>query len=207
MGASRQPLPIEGADRRRAVFYQFGATIAQVHGLSDRWTPPAGFTRPAWDCDGLIGERPFWGRFWEAPFLSAEQCRRFSDFRNTARTELLAADADFGMIHADLLRENVLVREDSVCLIDFDDCGIGYRGFDLATCLRANLDEPDYSDLQAALFEGYASQRTLPDPELIPTLLALRALTYVAWVADRLDEPGMAERVPSLVATAERLIG
>ena len=46
-------------------------------------------------------------------------------------------------------------------MIDFDDGGFGFRLFDIATALIKHRVEPDFTDLRAALIEGYHSQRTL----------------------------------------------
>ncbi|RMD90698.1 MAG: homoserine kinase, partial [Alphaproteobacteria bacterium] len=40
------------------VFARLGATLARLHALADGWTPPAGFTRPDWRAEGLVGETP-----------------------------------------------------------------------------------------------------------------------------------------------------
>ncbi len=57
-------------------------------------TLPADFTRPAWDIDGLTGDAPFWGRFWEHPALSPDQAatlRKGRDFLRERLTDYLAA--------------------------------------------------------------------------------------------------------------------
>jgi len=54
-------------------------------------------------------------------------------------------------------------------------------------------DHPDIADLRRALCDGYATRRHV-DPAQLDFFLFLRALTYPGWIADRLDEPGAAER-------------
>ena len=54
-------------------FRQLGAAMAALHNQAGAWTLPSGFTRHALDVDGLIGEAPWWGRFWESPLLSASE--------------------------------------------------------------------------------------------------------------------------------------
>ena len=44
-----------------------GSIMAKMHNHAEHWREPVGFTRHAWDVDGLTGDRPFWGRFWELP--------------------------------------------------------------------------------------------------------------------------------------------
>lgn len=181
-------------------YASLGAAMARLHDLSDRWSPPAGFTRHAWDRAGLVGEAPVWGRFWENPLLTADQARRLRDARAAADARLAALEDSLeqGLIHADLVPENVMLHEGQAQLIDFDDAGFGYRLFDLATVLlRAERDGAPAD----AVIEGYLAERPLDLSEL-PLFLALRAFTYVGWIAWRLDEPGAAERSARYVATA-----
>lgn len=203
MGRSGQPLALQGA-ARRDLFAAIGAQMARLHGLADAWTPPPGFSRPRWDRDGLVGEHPFWGRFWETG--TEEQCRWLLALRDRARGMLDAAPGlDYGLIHADLVNENVLVDGPRVHFIDFDDMGHGFRLFDLATTLYKAADEPDFDDLQAALLAGYAGERPLPDLTLLPLFIVLRSLTYLGWIADRMQEPGMGERARRFMGLARRM--
>ena len=205
LGHTDEPLAITGV-RRTTLFHAIGRAMATVHDLSDRWSLPSGFSRPSWDQEGLVGEAPLWGRFWEAE-ISQEDQVLFRRVRDHARNVLSKSEADIGLIHADLVRENVLMDGDNVRFIDFDDSGFGYRIFDLATALLKNLGEPDYHDLQAALCDGYSTRRPLPDIELLPIFLVLRSLTYVGWAATRMSEPAIARRMPSYLATCRKLIG
>ncbi|HWO08189.1 MAG TPA: hypothetical protein VNN80_01875, partial [Polyangiaceae bacterium] len=43
-------------------FHTIGVLAARLHNQSSRWRPPPGFTRQAWDVEGLVGEQPLWGR-------------------------------------------------------------------------------------------------------------------------------------------------
>jgi Ser/Thr protein kinase RdoA (MazF antagonist) len=49
------------------LYHALGALLARVHRTTDAMALPEGFTRPRWDLDGLVGETPFWGRFWDHP--------------------------------------------------------------------------------------------------------------------------------------------
>ena len=201
MGRSGQPLAWQGP-ARVALFHAIGAEMARLHRLCDGWTPPPGFTRPKWDRDGLVGDAPFWGPFWNLADKGL-----LAGVRDLARVVLHYAPAqDLGLIHADLVNENVLVQGTDVHFIDFDDSGFGYRLFDIATTLYKALDEPDFATLQAALLAGYATRRPLPDLTLLPLFIVLRALTYLGWIAARIDEPGMEEKAGRYLALAKRLI-
>lgn len=203
LGASQQPLNLPDAP---GVFHRLGQETARLHQASDAWRRPAGFTRCAWDLDGLLGEAPVWGRFWDNPALDLPTRRLLEDFRASATQTLRQhADAmDYGLVHADLVRENVLVDGHRIGLLDFDDGGFGFRVFDLATTLLKNLAESDYPALKAALLKGYTSVRSL-DTELIELFIALRATTYVGWIVPRLGEPGSEARNRRYIDSARRL--
>ncbi|AHD03579.1 homoserine kinase [Leisingera methylohalidivorans] len=188
MGQSRGALDL---DDRAGTFFRLGRDMARLHAASDAFDPPPGFARIRWDIDGLLGEAPLWHRFWESPALDAPTRDMLATFRRHARADLeqACADLDFGLIHADLVRENVLVDGDALRLIDFDDGGYGFRLFDIATALIKNRKEPDYDRLKAALIRGYRSVRTL-DMARLDLFMALRAVTYVGWIVPRMDEEG-----------------
>lgn len=188
LGQSRNRLDVP---EPLAVFRQLGAEIARLHTACDAWQVPEGFARCSWDADGLLGENPLWGRFWENPTLDAGTRRLFETFRGEARRHLdgEADGLDQGLIHADLVRENVLLDGAAIRMIDFDDGGFGFRLFDIATALVKNRAEPDYDDLKAALLEGYRGLRPL-DERMLDLFMALRAATYVGWIVPRLGEPG-----------------
>ena len=183
-----------------------GAAMARLHDLSDAWQPPAGFSRPSWDADGLLGDAPLWGRFWDNPLLNPDQRRLFSAVREVARARLSDADltADYGLIHADLVPENVMLGPQGLTMIDFDDGGWGYRSFELATAANRTLREDRSQVLIAALLDGYASRREIAPSELL-LFQALRGFTYVGWIVPRLDEPGVSQRVERVLSTADRL--
>ena len=180
-----------------------GALLARLHAISDAWTPPAGFSRPAWDRAGLLGDHPLWGPFWDNPGLSAAQRATLLAARAKADAHLAAIEPglDAGLIHADALSENILIHDGALSLIDFDDGGWGFRDFDLATFLMRFLPASDYPALRAALLEGYATRRAV-DPGTLDLFILLRALTYPGWIIPRLHEPGGAERSARAITTA-----
>lgn len=192
LGNSRAALNLENAG---AVFFSLGQELGRLHEACDAFTPPEGFDRVHWDVDGLLGDSPLWGRFWENPTLDAETRSLLEDFRRQAARHLqdAAETLDYGLIHADLVRENVLIDDGRVRLIDFDDGGYGFRQFDIATALLKNRTEPDYPTIKSSLIEGYRSQRHL-DMSQLDLFMALRAVTYVGWIIPRMNEDGSPAR-------------
>lgn len=189
------------------LFRSIGQEMAHLHDISDAWQLPLGFTRRRWDQEGLLGEAPVWDRFWDNPTLDSKDRDLLLLFRETADHDLseLAPSLDFGLIHADLVRENIMIDRDNVQLIDFDDSGFGFRLFDIATTLLRNRAEPDYVQLEKALLEGYHSVREL-DVSAIDLFLALRATTYVGWIISRMAENGSEDRNERFIATSRELV-
>jgi len=198
LGTTGVPLDLQN---REAVFHKIGDLLARVHDASDMWEPRAAFQRPVWDRAGLLGKTPLWDRFWENPGLTSDQRSLFLEVRNAAAETLQSGPCDYGLIHADMVRENLLLQDQGIALIDFDDSGFGYRLFDVATALLKNRSEPDFQDLQRALIDGYSSRRVL-DVSHLPMFMAIRSLTYVGWIISRMGEPGAEVRQRRFVANA-----
>lgn len=188
------------------IFFRIGQNMATMHELADVWEPPEHFRRPVWDTDGLVGEKPLWGRFWDCRGLSSESTIALSALRHELRRVLANTNSqnlDYGLIHADLVRENIFLRDadSKVAFIDFDDAGHGFRLFDLATTLLKNRHEPAYSVIEKALISGYRSRRALSEAALaaLPLFMVLRNLTYIGWLAERPEIPDNVERLSRYV--------
>jgi Ser/Thr protein kinase RdoA (MazF antagonist) len=207
IGESGKPLE-QTAEEIARIYRLVGRAMAEVHNAADRWAMPPGFTRCAWNRAGLLGENPLWGRFWDCADLPGEDRHFLSALRRDLQDRLDDADRlDYGLIHADLVRENVLVDGDAIALIDFDDCGYGFRLFDIATALLRNRRDAHYAVIKAALLDGYRSRRPLEDGALVhlPLFLLLRSLTYVGWAGARPELPDALERLVRYVGDAREL--
>ncbi len=67
-------VPLSGSVAEQAARHAaLGRLVAQVQVETEGVTLPAWFERPRWDLDGLVGETPFWGRFWEHPALAEDE--------------------------------------------------------------------------------------------------------------------------------------
>ena len=186
------------------IYSVIGKAMAQLHIHSSTWSTPAGFTRHSWDAAGLVGEEPFWGRFWELTSLSPENRKLILRARAAAAEKLAQlpkTPAHFGMIHADLVPENILIADGEIRLIDFDDAGFGWYLFDIATALYFIQDEPNYGLAKAALLSAYQEIRELPQEELdnLPLFLLVRSFTYLGWVHTRPGSKEAQELAPMLI--------
>ncbi len=194
----------------RATYRTIGALAARLHTQAVAWPLPAGFTRHAWDAEGLTGESPFWGRFWELAALTKEERLLIGKARARVHQDLLRYGADpgngqrYSLIHADFVAENLLRDGDHVRLIDFDDAGFGWHLFELATALYFEMDAPHYDAAFEALIAGYRTHRSLPEDQLawLPLFLLARGFTYLGWVHTRQETETARELTPVLVTKA-----
>ncbi|QKK27012.1 phosphotransferase enzyme family protein [Rhizobium hidalgonense] len=173
-----------------SIFRAIGNKMADLHTISDAWERGSAFDRPSWDTQGLLGDNPVWGRFWDFDGLPPEDRDKLGRMRGILLDEMKRIEPqklDFGLIHADLVRENVLVTQNSVQFIDFDDSGYGWRLFDIATTLLRNRAEPHYPHIRQAVLDGYRSSRELSfqAESILPLFMLLRSLTYIGWIGER----------------------
>jgi Ser/Thr protein kinase RdoA (MazF antagonist) len=185
-------------------FGTLGELAARVHNQATTWTLPDGFTRHAWDADGLAGEDPFWGRFWEIDVATAEQRQILQKARDRIHQELAAlpkSPGSYSMIHADFAAENIMVDGADVRLIDFDDSGFGWHLFELVTALLFIHGEPYFERARSALIEGYRKHRQLTDEDLnlLPLFFLARSTTYVGWVHTRSETDTAKELTPMIL--------
>ena len=206
LGALGEHIHGSGIDVQR-VYGVVGELAAAMHNQASAWSRPPGFVRHAWDREGLVGERPLWGRFWELEALDRREADTLRELRARVQHDLrnFGTGADrFGLIHADLVPENILVSGTTPRIIDFDDFGYGWHMFELATTLYFIRREPFYEIARDALIAGYRRQRPLPDEHvsLLPLFLAVRGTTYLGWVHTRHGEQVARDLTPQLIELA-----
>ena len=206
------PLSTIETESSTDIFHELGHMLAMMHNHADRWDLPIGFSRPTWN---LLGNAPSWGRFWENPMLTENQVKRFQEFQYFAKETLDKLKIkDVGLIHADLVPDNVLVSATTqtrprLHLIDFDDGGFGYRLFDLATVTFKSRRKDMTGELAEATVDGYLAARENADEFLQESLglfEAMRACSYVGWNIARIDEAEGVERNARFIAEAQSAI-
>lgn len=171
-------------------FRRLGVLTAQLHQHTSGIGRTPGFERSAWDMHGLAGDTPLWGNPLAVEELSPDEAALLTGAMTKLKGELdaLGTSPDrYGVIHADLTPENVLVQDGRLVMIDFDDFGEGWHLFDLATALFFFVPHPRYEDYRRALLEGYRSARPVPDSFFAAwdALLLARGTTYLGWAAGR----------------------
>jgi len=181
-------------DDSSAAYRLVGETSALIQRHARSWQPPSWFTRPTWDLDGLVGPRSLWGDYADLDSLGAERCRVMDRVAALVRRRLdsFGRGADrFGLTHADLMPDNVLVESGTPYVIDFDDCGYGWYLYDLATLLAVRTGDPDATRVRDAWVDGYRSISPLPDDhlEILDVLVMARLLLGLGWMHTRRETP------------------
>ena len=124
-------------------------------------------------------------------------------------TELGGGPEVVGLIHADLHLDNALFVREEVGLIDFDDCGFGYRLYDIAVALWELRGRDDYESFRAALVAGYTEHRPLPPDQLahLDAFIAAREVAFALWFAGTAEvNPAFRDQLEGeLAGTADSL--
>lgn len=209
VGCSERGMHASAATAERQM-HALGTIMARMHDHAAQWTGLPMAQRHAWDAEGLAGPEPLWGRFWDLPDLAPDERALLVAARDRALAELreFGTGPDrFGLIHADLVPENVLSDGDALFVIDFDDSGFGWHLFDVATALCFTVEQPHHDAMRTALLAGYRTVRPLPHEHeaMLPLFLFLRSTTYLGWMQTRPDTAlpdGMAD---ALIARSMRL--
>lgn len=207
LGNVGEPLAYDGRDPD-SLFFEIGKTMGALHKLSTAWPRQNTMTRHAWDRDGIVGDNPLWGRFWELAALTPEQRELFQRVRTAIAEDLDAygqTAENYGLIHADLVPENVFLCGDKVHLLDFDDAGFGWHVFEIVTAVFWLAEEPDFEQICRKVIDGYQSVRPLQqrDLEAMPLFFAARSTTYMGWMHTRQNTETTKEMTPMIVDAAE----
>ena len=183
-------------------FYQIGVLLAKIHNQACAWELPENFSRHSFNSDGLVGEHPFWGRFWEGRLTNKEQRCWLREARHKVcaiLTRYGEAPETYSLIHADLHPGNVIVNGGQLHIIDFDDSGFGWHQYDFSNALFSYRKHREFPVMQKALFKGYRQHRCLSDQAIsyVPLFLVIRALACIGWYSDRpeLDEQNVSRLI------------
>ena len=173
---------------------RIGEAMARMHEFATHWTVPEGFDRQGlhpWETKTLAIETP------NSMIEEADRQTLVGILEESRRMfKELPRDPDqFGLIHGDLHRGNVLFAGEETRIIDFDDTGWAFWLADFSAALAYELRYDSYPEVRDAMLKGYESVRPLPPRtrELLPAFLRIRIMTVSDWLASRSDNPQIRE--------------
>lgn len=162
-----------------------GATAAILHNYTETHPSLMHLNRPSWSFDDLFGKNPRWGD-WKAHHLLAE--KEYELYQSTLDKiqnilNIFGQSSDkYGLIHADLHLSNFINSNNSLYLIDFDDCGYGWFLYECGCSLmQYNENIPQLCD---AWLSGYLMHRQLQDEDytILPSFIIMRRIARIAWM-------------------------
>ncbi len=168
-------------------FHTLGCITAALHDHSRGWQRPDGFSRFAWDWEHSLGGSPRWGAWRDAVGVGdheAEVLSRAAELLSSRLAEYGTGPDTFGLVHADLRLANLLVDDDTITVIDFDDCGFGWYFYDFGTAVSFFEDHPSVPEWQEAWVTGYRTRRQMSaaDEDMLASFILLRRLLLLAWM-------------------------
>lgn len=198
------------------LFGTLGAYAAQLHRHVADWQKPPGFTRQAWNAASILDADGLWGDWHIAPGVDGTNRETITRATDLLRQNLAAYGASpdrYGLIHADMRLGNVLVADDKISLIDFDDCGLCWFTYDFAASISFHETHTAVPALRAAWLDAYQQVRPLTSADIasLDSMVLLRRMALLAWIGTHAETtlaqthmPGFAEGTTDL---AERYLG
>lgn len=179
-------------------FRYLGETTAYLHRQTEIWNGTSRLERMEWNYDTIIGEHAAWGRWNDFQDMTPEAEALLTEVSGIIKKRLERygkTEDNYGLIHADLRLANLLLEEDQIKVIDFDDCGFGWHLHDLASALSFIEEKPIVPKLVNAWLDGY--KKVLPftdtDFEEIDTFIMMRRMQLTAWLASHRESGPVAE--------------
>jgi len=108
------------------VFYNWGSTMGKMHRLTKTYSPPEG-----------AHKRPLF----EDNFIPLDYYKNVpAVYKKMAQIqeEILALPRDidsYGLIHCDMHQQNLLINDNNISVLDFDDCKYGFFALDIGIAL------------------------------------------------------------------------
>jgi Ser/Thr protein kinase RdoA (MazF antagonist) len=175
-------------------FFKLGAISARLHGHARQWTRSVNFVRKSWTFDTTLGANPHWGDWRDAPGLNDDGLallERLCSHLDQKLASFGMGNDRYGLIHADLRLANLLVDGDRLGVIDFDDCGFGWFGYDFAAAISFIELDPIVPALKETWVEGYRTVApfAVSDAAMLDSFVMLRRLLLTAWIASHPETP------------------
>ncbi|MCF9045222.1 phosphotransferase enzyme family protein [Acinetobacter nectaris] len=173
-------------------FKQLGSITAQLHQHSKQWQRPDHFNRIIWNHDTMVSSEGHWGHWADVKNLTQLDKTLLQETVHTIGTQLKQLDKSpqyYGLIHADLRLTNLLLQDNKIGVIDFDDCGLSWFMHDLAAALSFNEHLPHAPEWVDQWLDGYEQHAHISQLEyaLIPSFIMQRRIQMLAWTGSHAD--------------------
>jgi len=111
------------------------------------------------------------------------QLTQFLETASKAIQQVSVDEMDFGFCHGDVHGGNAHLHEGVLRHFDFEECGLGFRVFDLATFKWGAVLDAAPPERWSSFVEGYESVRKISaaDLELVDTFVLLRHIWLIAF--------------------------
>jgi Ser/Thr protein kinase RdoA (MazF antagonist) len=171
-----------------------GEITARLHAHAQNWPRPAGFVRKHWNFETIIGDAAHWGDWRPAPGLTPEGTAIIEQTIALLGKQVNTYGQDperFGLVHCDMRAANLLVDGERLAVIDFDDCGFSWYGYDFAAAVSFIEHEPYLPALKQAWVAGYRRVAAFSADEeaALDMFVMLRRLQLTAWIAGHMETP------------------
>lgn len=191
-------------------FEKLGKATALLHDHVQNWEASSKVSRFTWDEDTFFGEKPRWGSYKSARGITKEQIKLFENVEKIIieRLALFGKErARFGLVHADLRLANLLIEEEKIKVIDFDDSGFSWYLYDLGSALSFIEHKPFVPKLVESWLRGYRKVRNIShDEEMeIPTFIMTRRLVLLGWLTSHVDSDTAKETGDDFLEGTEEL--
>jgi Ser/Thr protein kinase RdoA (MazF antagonist) len=166
-------------DIDRPLFEGWGRTMAQIHLMSEAYSPPDP-QRPVWKDDDVAG-------------CSLANAEVGDDHLVGIRNDLVAwlsetesESKHFGMVHGDFEKTNFVMKDGAIGVFDFDDCCQHWFCWDIVCALWVfrNAAKSDRSAFLGWFLDGYSRVRE-PDPVMLGRFSDLVRLRTIALILYR----------------------
>ncbi len=197
-----------------SMYETLGEIAAKIHLNSINWNPPSFYDRIEWDYDSTF--KNGWNNYYGVHYRQLKEWLKFDEMLILdscaalikKRLEKYGKGRDrYGMIHSDLRMSNLLQDRESITVLDFDDCGLGWFMYDVACICGLMEHRPDLHLVIDAIMNGYERIRAVSEEDRmeIGTFIMMRRIGLLQAIVYHLDitEAGggeSAELTPEIVA-------
>jgi Ser/Thr protein kinase RdoA (MazF antagonist) len=173
-----------------SLFEKLGKITAVLHRQTMEWDSVSSIKRVKWDYDTIIGDNAIWGKWQDFEGMTEKYKEILSQTAAVIKKRLDIygkTRQNYGLIHGDLRLANLLVKDEKICILDFDDCGFGWHLQDLAASISFIETDENTPQLVSAWLDGYQSETALSQRDLdeTDTFIMLRRMQLTAWLGSR----------------------